>query len=88
MLVLAQNDETRAGVDALARDFVARGARVLLAGGEAPGVTALADASTAHPAIEPMLMIQSFYRVATALALARGLDPDRRRICSKVTETL
>ena len=31
----------------------------------------------AHPAIEPLLMTQSFYRLANALALARGLDPDR-----------
>ena len=31
----------------------------------------------AHPVIEPMLIAQSFYRMANALSLARGLDPDR-----------
>ncbi len=32
VLMLSQNDETRAGIDALANDFVERGADVLLAG--------------------------------------------------------
>ena len=35
VLMLSQNDESRAGIDALANDFVARGAEVLLAGPEA-----------------------------------------------------
>ena len=33
-------------------------------------------------------MIQSFYRAAEALAVARGRDPDRPPHLSKVTETL
>ncbi len=43
---------------------------------------------TAHPVIEPLLYAQSFYRMANALSLARGLDPDRPPNLSKVTETL
>jgi glucosamine--fructose-6-phosphate aminotransferase (isomerizing) len=35
-----------------------------------------------------MLQIQSFYRAANALALARGLDPDRPPHLAKVTETM
>jgi glucosamine--fructose-6-phosphate aminotransferase (isomerizing) len=42
----------------------------------------------AHPVIEPLLAIQSFYRAANALALARGLDPDRPPHLNKITETL
>ncbi|EQD41300.1 hypothetical protein B2A_10744, partial [mine drainage metagenome] len=42
----------------------------------------------AHPVIEPMLLIQSFYRLANALALARGLDPDHPPHLHKVTETV
>jgi len=38
--------------------------------------------------IEPLLMIQSFYRMANALAIARGLDPDAPPHLNKVTETL
>ena len=44
-------------------------------------------AIASHPAIEPMLMAQSFYRLANALALARGRDPDRPPHLSKITET-
>jgi glutamine---fructose-6-phosphate transaminase (isomerizing) len=42
----------------------------------------------AHPAIEPVLLIQSFYRLANSLALARSRDPDRPPYLSKVTETV
>jgi glucosamine--fructose-6-phosphate aminotransferase (isomerizing) len=42
----------------------------------------------AHPVIEPMLIAQTFYRMANALSLARGLDPDRPPNLRKVTETV
>lgn len=87
VLMLSQNDESRAGIAALAEDFVCRGADVLIAGAHVAQATTLPTVS-AHPAIEPLLMIQSFYRMANALALARGLDPDRPPHLNKVTETL
>jgi len=40
-----------------------------------------------HPVIEPLLVAQSFYRLANALAIARGCDPDRPPHLRKVTET-
>ena len=54
---------------------------------EVPGALTL-PAIRAHPAIEPLLLIQSFYRFANALALARGRDPDRPPHLRKVTETV
>jgi glucosamine--fructose-6-phosphate aminotransferase (isomerizing) len=87
VLMLSQNDESRAGVAALANDFVARGADVLLAGIEVEHALSLPTIA-ADPAIEPMLMIQSFYRMANALAFARGFDPDTPPHLKKVTETL
>jgi glutamine---fructose-6-phosphate transaminase (isomerizing) len=87
VLMLSQNDESRAGVAALASDFVARGAEVLTAGIEVENALSLPTIA-AHPAIEPMLMIQSFYRLATALAFARGFNPDKPPHLNKVTETL
>jgi glucosamine--fructose-6-phosphate aminotransferase (isomerizing) len=87
VLMLSQNDESRAGVAALANDFVARGADVLLAGIEVEHALSLPTIA-ADPAIEPMLMIQSFYRMADALAFARGFDPDTPPHLKKVTETL
>jgi glucosamine--fructose-6-phosphate aminotransferase (isomerizing) len=87
VLALAQHDEALADVEALAAELAGVGADVLIAGTEVPGVRAL-PAVGAHPAIEPLLLIQSFYRLANALALARGRDPDRPPHLRKVTETV
>ena len=85
-LLFAQDDETREGIEALARDLVARGVDVLLAGASADGAIALPTIES-HPVIEPILVAQSFYRMANALAVARGCDPDRPPHLNKITET-
>jgi glucosamine--fructose-6-phosphate aminotransferase (isomerizing) len=59
---------------------------VFLAGAEAAGAVSLPTIRCA-PLLEPIVQIQSFYRAANALALARGLDPDRSPHLAKVTET-
>jgi glucosamine--fructose-6-phosphate aminotransferase (isomerizing) len=96
VLMFAQNDESRDSVDAMARGLAERGADVLLAGaggssppgsGALPALLAL-PALAAHPVIEPILMIQSFYRMANALSVARGYDPDSPPHLNKVTETV
>jgi glucosamine--fructose-6-phosphate aminotransferase (isomerizing) len=87
VLAFSQGDETRDGIEAVARDFIARGANVLLAGGRVEGAIGLPTVA-AHPVIEPMLMIQSFYRLAATLAIARGFDPDVPPHLRKVTETM
>ncbi|MHA4836168.1 SIS domain-containing protein [Sphingopyxis sp. MSC1_008] len=84
VLALGGTDRAAAGVRAVADEFRGRGATVLLAdpaGGDLPAIAA-------HPAIEPILLIQSFYRMASALALARGHNPDSPPHLNKVTETL
>ncbi|WP_255500800.1 SIS domain-containing protein [Caulobacter sp. 17J80-11] len=86
VLALAQDDETREGVAALAAEFAARGAEVIAAGVEAPGALVLPTVA-GHPALEPLLRVQSFYRMANALSVARGFDPDRPPHLAKVTET-
>ncbi|WP_426029907.1 SIS domain-containing protein [Caulobacter sp. DWP3-1-3b2] len=86
-LVFAQNDESRGSVDAMAKGLAARGADVLLAGAGETGAGVL-PALAAHPVIEPILMIQSFYRMANALSVARGYDPDSPPHLNKVTETV
>jgi len=87
VLMFAQDDETRAGIEQLAAEFNERGARVLLAGGRVRGVRTLAGL-VAHPVIEPILTIQSFYGMANDLSVARGLDPDNPPNLEKVTETV
>ncbi len=87
VLAFSQSDETRAGIETLARDFLDREAAVLLAGAQVSGAVRL-PVITSHPVIEPMLMIQSFYRLAAALATARGFNPDVPPHLRKVTETV
>lgn len=86
VLMLSQNDESRSGIEALAREFVSRGATVLAAGAHVPDAIDL-PSLPAHEAIEPILLIQSFYRMANALAAARGFNPDAPPHLRKVTET-
>jgi glucosamine--fructose-6-phosphate aminotransferase (isomerizing) len=87
VLMFGQDDETRAGIEQLAAEFAARGARVMTAGARTQNTTLLPSV-TAHPVIEPILLIQSFYRMANALSLARGMDPDTPPNLNKVTETV
>lgn len=48
----------------------------------------LATATVGAPLLEPIVMIHRFYRLAEALALRLGRDPDRPRNLRKVTETV
>jgi glucosamine--fructose-6-phosphate aminotransferase (isomerizing) len=87
LLVFRQGDATADGVDELVADVLARGGEVLVSGGAVPGAVQLPHPA-AHPAIEPMLQIQAFYRAANTLSLRRGFDPDRPPLLAKVTETV
>lgn len=87
VLMLVPNDAARGAFEPLARDFVERGARVILAGDEEPGALTLPVLPGLHPVLAPIASIQSFYRLAADLSLARGLDPDRPPHLSKVTQT-
>lgn len=82
ILAFATSDRAGDDVRAVAAEFAARGANVVLC--DAAAVPALHG----HPAIEPILMIQRCYRMVDALARARGYDPDAPSHLSKVTITL
>jgi glucosamine--fructose-6-phosphate aminotransferase (isomerizing) len=85
-LLFTQDDEARPGIEALARELAERGVEVIVAGARVPGTIEL-PALDAHPLVQPLLEIQSFYRMVDALARARGCDPDRPPHLRKVTET-
>ncbi|MEP7348953.1 MAG: SIS domain-containing protein [Sphingorhabdus sp.] len=87
ILMLEPNDAGREAFAPLAHDFVARGARVLIAGDEQPNALKLPVLPGLHPVVAPLAAIQSFYRFAAELSIARGLDPDRPPHLRKVTET-
>jgi glucosamine--fructose-6-phosphate aminotransferase (isomerizing) len=87
VFLFGQDDESLDSVAALGEEFARRGARVISAGvPHAAGVTLPVIQANALTA--PVLEIASFYRLANALAIARGRDPDRPPHLSKVTETL
>ncbi len=86
-LILSQNDETRPGMHALVEALAASGADMLLAGFADPRAINLASLE-AHPALQPILLLQSFYRMAEQLSRARGFDPDNPPHLRKVTETV
>jgi glucosamine--fructose-6-phosphate aminotransferase (isomerizing) len=87
VLLFGQSDQSLDSVSELAGEFASRGARVISAGvPDAPGLRL--PMIDADPLIAPVLQIASFYRLANALAFARGYDPDRPPHLSKVTETL
>jgi glutamine---fructose-6-phosphate transaminase (isomerizing) len=82
VLVLRQDDEAAGALDALAAELGARGGTVLVAGGDA------LPSPAAHPVLAPVTQLQSFYRAAAMLSVARGLHPDRPPYLAKVTETV
>ena len=86
VLFVGQSDESLDSVAALASEFGERGASVMSAG--VPGASGITlPVVDADPLTAPVLQIASFYRLANALALQRGRDPDRPPHLSKVTET-
>lgn len=88
VLFLPQADQTQADTLSLAGEFATRGAGVMVAGDT--GHSAIIDlpVQPAHAAMQPILMIQSFYRLAAEVAVARGYQPDRPPYLNKVTETV
>jgi len=88
VLMLPQADESQADAMALASDFAARGAQVMLAGETLDAAVTDLPVLAAHPSMQPVLMIQSFYRLVAEVAVTRGYDPDRPPYLNKVTETV
>jgi glucosamine--fructose-6-phosphate aminotransferase (isomerizing) len=73
------------------RDTVARlratGAAVFVAGPTDVHTDTLSTAQAAHPHLDPLAMITTFYGSVERLARLRGRDPDRPRLLKKVTAT-
>jgi len=86
-LLLAQDDATRPGVEALAKELVNRGVPVMLAGGTCAGAVEL-PTSVARAELAPILLVQSAYRMIASLSVNRGFDPDNPAHLRKITETL
>jgi glucosamine--fructose-6-phosphate aminotransferase (isomerizing) len=87
LLVFSQDDETRPSVEQLLETLREKGARVYAAQAGEAAQFRLPVVHGMHPATAPLAMIQTFYLLANAIALARGFNPDHPPHLRKVTET-
>jgi glucosamine--fructose-6-phosphate aminotransferase (isomerizing) len=87
VLVLAQNDACFTGITELVDKLAQRDVRLITAGVRHDHAINL-PSPEGHPVIEPILRIQSFYRMANALSVQLGLNPDNPPYLNKVTSTL
>jgi glucosamine--fructose-6-phosphate aminotransferase (isomerizing) len=87
-LLLAQNDATRAGLEALAAELAARRIPVFIAGASSAGGADILPSIECAAELGPLLAVQSAYRMIAELSIRRGFDPDRPASLSKITETL
>jgi glucosamine--fructose-6-phosphate aminotransferase (isomerizing) len=92
VLALATSDDAGDSVREVAAEFAERGAAVLLADASGPmevaaGVVLHLPSLVSAQALQPIVLIQSFYRLANALSVARGLNPDTPPHLNKVTRT-
>ena len=87
VLLTAQDDESQASVRALAEEFAGRSAPLLIAGlKDVPGT--ILPTLDADALVQPILLVQSFYRMVNQLSVLRGRDPDRPPTLNKITETV
>jgi glucosamine--fructose-6-phosphate aminotransferase (isomerizing) len=89
VIAFLPSDAARQGMLPALAALADAGARVITieAGGD-DDAHRLATAKVEAALLEPVLMIHRFYRLAEALALRLGRDPDRPRNLRKVTETV
>jgi glutamine---fructose-6-phosphate transaminase (isomerizing) len=89
VIAFVPSDAARDGMLVTLAQLADAGAKVIAieAGGE-DDADRLAAATIETALLEPVVMIHRFYRLAEALSLRLGRDPDRPRNLSKVTETV
>jgi glucosamine--fructose-6-phosphate aminotransferase (isomerizing) len=88
VLVFAQADNTEASTLQFARDAIKQGANVCVAGSTEAADYHLPAVPVPHNLLAPLALIQTFYRCANELSLARGHNPDEPPHLKKVTETV
>ena len=84
VLALATSDQAGNDVVAIAATLAERGAQVMLV---RAGEGDFPSAKASHPALEPITMLVTLYRLIERLARARGLHPDTPPHLAKITET-
>ena len=89
ILLVAQNDASNGSVSKLLNLFEERGSNIISVGVEHDSLKRqLPKIADVQMFIEPLLYIQSFYRMVNSLAITRGYNPDMPPYLNKVTETI
>ncbi|MFZ2006171.1 MAG: SIS domain-containing protein [Stellaceae bacterium] len=87
LLMFVPPDETAPGLRRLAAELRGRGANLFCADPAGESAASLAALPADHPDADALCLIQSFYKMAARLAVARCVDPDRPRHLQKITRT-
>ena len=87
-IAFAARDAAEDTLAATADELAAKGARVFATTDRVKRATCLPHVRTDHWLTDPVTSIVSFYGTVEAVAVRRGIDPDRPRHLNKVTETV
>ena len=87
-IAFAARDKAEDTLAATADELAAKGARVYATTDRVKRATCLPHVRTDHWLTDPVASIVSFYGMVEAVAVSRGIDPDRPRHLNKVTETV
>ncbi len=88
VFIYSPQDQSQESINDMAVAFLERGAQVLSVGQHYQHALNLESTVTCSPPLRPLLFIQSFYKFANALSLARGYNPDSPPHLNKITETI
>lgn len=88
IFMFVPNDRSVESFDKAAKDFIARGAKVISVGKQYKGGITLPTVEFSHPELDVICMIQSFYKMVNKLSLIRGYNPDIPPFLKKETITL
>ncbi len=88
VLFFSQQDETQPDMMKLVDDLLARKCQLHVAAIGAPASCRLPTIKGVALLLEPLLFIQRFYKLANAVSVAKGYDPDSPPYLTKITQTL
>ena len=88
VIAFAARDKAEISVAETADALARKGARVFAVTNKTKMATTLPHVRTDHWLCDPITAIVSFYAMVEAVALTRGINPDKPRHLNKVTETV
>ncbi|MDO6963372.1 SIS domain-containing protein [Rhizobium alvei] len=88
ILAFTQEDAASTASDEAMARLAGLGADIMTIGHDSGGTRTIATPTTGHGLLDALPALAAYYGLIEAVAQRRGLDPDRPRNLSKVTETI